>query len=470
MGISQTSRRAHASGRSAACVVEAVERRVLMSGTPVPVGDEFQVNTYTAGDQGTWRQSVDTDAAGNFVVTWQSTLQDGGGRGVYAQRFSADGTSLGGEFRVNTYTAGEQTQPAVAVDAAGNFVITWQSQQDPRAKGEKTASYGIYAQRYDSLGVPQGNEFRVNTTTADHQLSSSVASDDAGNFVVTWASNKQDPAGQGREYTNYGVYAQRYDAAGQKLGGEFRVNTYTPQDQNQPTVAMNGSGEFVVAWQSSGQDGSLWGVYAQKFTAAGSTVGREVQVNTSTAGPEQVSDVAIAPGGEFFVGWSRKNETDSSYDAYARLFSAAAAPLTGELRLHDDPAGRQVAPTIANDSRGGWTTAWTTYGADGSGYGISGRQFDAAGKPAGDEFSVNKTTAGDQHRPSLAAQPDGKFVAAWTSTGQDNPDGSEGVYARLFQPPATVTATTFSTTSISDSTAIEEESSGTTSVVELIAI
>jgi uncharacterized membrane protein len=33
----------------------------------------------------------------------------------------------GAEFQVNTYTTDHQTSPAVAADAAGNFVVVWES-------------------------------------------------------------------------------------------------------------------------------------------------------------------------------------------------------------------------------------------------------------------------------------------------------------------------------------------------------
>src|SRR5207247_2097696 len=120
---------------------------------------------------------------------------------------------------------------------------------------------GVYAQRYNAAGVAQGSEFRVNTTTASAQENSAVAIDSAGNFVVAWSSNLQDGSGSG-------TYARRYSAAGLALTGEFRVNTYTSNDQNYPTVAMDAIGDFVVTWSSLGQDaGNTWGVYAQHYDA-----------------------------------------------------------------------------------------------------------------------------------------------------------------------------------------------------------
>ena len=108
-------------------------------------------------------------------------------------------------------------------------------------------------------GEPLGPEFRVNTYTSGRQNNASVASDAAGNFVVLWEANQDG--------SNSGVFAQRYDSAGSALGGEFRVNTYTPHSQDIPAVASDSSGNFVVVWQSYGQDGWGLGVFGQRFSA-----------------------------------------------------------------------------------------------------------------------------------------------------------------------------------------------------------
>src|SRR6188508_215988 len=79
-----------------------------------PAGAEFQVNTYSTGNQ--QGPDVGTDAAGNFVVIWTGAGdQDTSGTGVFGQRFSADGSQLGGEFQVNTYTTDDQGFQKVAV-------------------------------------------------------------------------------------------------------------------------------------------------------------------------------------------------------------------------------------------------------------------------------------------------------------------------------------------------------------------
>lgn len=65
-----------------------------------------------------------------------------------------------------------------------------------------------------------GNEFRVNATTVDAQTNPAISSLADGGFVVSWMSYNQDGS-------VFGIYAQRYDPVAAAVGGEFRVNTVT---------------------------------------------------------------------------------------------------------------------------------------------------------------------------------------------------------------------------------------------------
>jgi hypothetical protein len=78
--------------------------------------------------------------AGGFVVAWVS--QDGDGYGIYGRRYDASGGAVGGKFRVNTYTIGEQAYPSVTGLGDGGLVVTWHSLD------QDGSGYGICGQRY----------------------------------------------------------------------------------------------------------------------------------------------------------------------------------------------------------------------------------------------------------------------------------------------------------------------------------
>jgi hypothetical protein len=84
------------------------------------------------------------DAAGRFVVAWMSNPGGKSDYDVRARRFDAGGEPLGPEFTVNTFAAGQQYRPVVASDAVGNFIVAWTSQ------GQADAA-DVYAQRFGGL-------------------------------------------------------------------------------------------------------------------------------------------------------------------------------------------------------------------------------------------------------------------------------------------------------------------------------
>jgi len=98
--------------------------------TGLPLSDELQVNEYTSGTQGS--PDVAADGEGGFFVVWQSWGSfgsDDSGFSIQGRRFGADGVPLGGQFQLNTFTTGPQVLPSVAMDASGNFLAVWQSKE-----------------------------------------------------------------------------------------------------------------------------------------------------------------------------------------------------------------------------------------------------------------------------------------------------------------------------------------------------
>ena len=136
---------------------------------------------------------------------------------IQGQRYDSAGAPQGGEFQVNSYTTSDQSFPAVASDAAGNFVVVWKSDG---SAGTDTSACSIQGQRYDSAGAPQGGEFQVNSYTTGDQRYPAVASDAGGNFVVVWQSYGRP--GRTRRLQHPGpALRQRGRGSGRRVPGEL---------------------------------------------------------------------------------------------------------------------------------------------------------------------------------------------------------------------------------------------------------
>ena len=88
---------------------------------------------------------------------------------------------------------------------------------------------------------------QVNTYTSSNQRYSDIDATSDGGFIITWTSNGQ---GESTSYAN--VYAQRYDANGEKLGGEIRANNWqTSYNQESSKIAVLSDDSFVITYRDT---------------------------------------------------------------------------------------------------------------------------------------------------------------------------------------------------------------------------
>jgi len=266
------------------------------------------------------------------------------------------------------------------------------------------SSYGVYGQRYTSTGTPLGPEFRVNTYTTSSQDRPSVGADPVGNFVVVWDSLYQDGS-------VFGVFGQRYASTGAPLGPEFRVNTFITSSQRHPAVAAYSSGNFVVVWNSDYQDGSAAGVFGQRYASSGAPLGPEFRVNTYTTSTQFYPSVAADPSGNFVVVWQSHSQDGSSYGIYGQRYASTGTPLGPEFRVNTFTTDGQFSPRVAVDPSGGFVVAWSR--SIGGVSGVLAQRFSSAGAPLGSEFRVNTYTGSPQFGPSVATDSSGNFVVVW---------------------------------------------------------
>jgi hypothetical protein len=266
-----------------------------------------------------------------------------------------------------------------------------------------------------------GDEFRVNTFTTSAQYDSSVAGGPAAGFVVVWTDIVQDGSVQG-------VFTQRFAPSGARRGSEARVNTYTTGAQQDPDVARDGAARSIVVWRSAGQDGDAGGIFGQRLDAAGTRLGGEFLVNAATTGNQSAPRVAAASAtGTFVVVWT--SEASGAPRGVGRRFAAGGAAQGGEFELGLVPLA-SAAPDVAMDADGDFVVVWQSDRGDGSGIEVFAERFTSTGAPVGAEFRVNSYTTGHQSAPAVAMDAAGNFLVAWESGFQDG--SSAGVFGQRF--------------------------------------
>ena len=251
---------------------------------------------------------------------------------------------------------------------------------------------------------------RSTTTSRTASTFPAVAAAADGRFIVAWSSYLQDGA-------NFGIFARRFNAAGQPQAVEFQVNTRTTNFQNDAAVAIEPDGDFVVAWQSFGQDDITYGIFAKRFDSAGVPQARELQVNTYTTGNQVQASVAIGADGRFVVAWTSGGQDGDDVGVFARRFDSAGAPQATELQVNTYTTSSQHRPSAAFGDAGGFVVAWQSFLQDGDADGIFARTLQrersASGRPSSRSTPPRRAFSDTPARP----QVDGQFVVTWQSFG-----------------------------------------------------
>ncbi|HEY0553463.1 MAG TPA: hypothetical protein VGG20_04305 [Thermoanaerobaculia bacterium] len=342
-----------------------------------PLGPTFPINAPSAAL--VELSSLAMNARGDFVVTWvRLPAHTGEVLELRARRFAADGTPETGEITVvdNPEPGLETSQVAVRDD--GSFVVVLR--RFPELVARRFGADGSFAGETVVAMSTEGRFFGL--ALLPH-----------GGFVLTWVT------------ANFS-YARIFDADGEPAGPVRRVGAGGP-----PAVAAEPDGGFVVAWIAArpDRDPSFNDPYlvARRFDAGGARVGGPIVVQEPLpSGIISRLEIASDEAGAFLVLWQGTIGTGPRADGiYARRLDADGNPLTGLLRLE---GGNALSPKLAMDRDGDFVVAWLQLGAGPNGQtGAFAQRFTADGAPFRPAFRMD--TAGSSE-PLVASDARGNFV------------------------------------------------------------
>ena len=400
---------------------------------------EYAIAGALPGDQ--LHPQASLNASGGFLV-WEDNVSDGRGLGIGAVGLDSNFSAAQRAFRVNQIGADDQERPTVALLNGGGAVFAWQ--------GGRQGFQHIYARFLSISNTWATGDVLVNTATNKSQRDPAMAALANGNVAVVWGSFNQQAADSLQD-----VYGQLFSPSGQKLGGEFAINQFTPFNQRTAALAALSGGGFVVVWVSEQQrsgpvDTSIntifsqvptnqasVDIYARLYDGNGSPLGDEFPVNTDNSVCAHPSVAAGSDGG-FVVAWDQRDVQvpDNSLDIFARSFSSTGVG-GSVLRVNTQLRGDQYAPRLSALGTD-YLAVWTSLHQDGSREGVFGQFLHGDGSASGGEFRVNTTVLNSQIHPTVASDSSGRFLAVWSSfAGGVN---SFDLYAQLYISPGFVPA------------------------------
>ncbi len=138
---------------------------------------EFQINTYTTGEQSTI--AITSSYNGSIIVEWISNNQDG----IFGQRLDNNCNKIDSEFQVNSFSHGSQFNPDLISLNDNYFINVWEGNK------EDGNGIDIYAQIIDKNNNRVGDEFQVNSYTTDDQVYPNVKIASSDKFIVFWLNS-----------------------------------------------------------------------------------------------------------------------------------------------------------------------------------------------------------------------------------------------------------------------------------------
>ena len=363
-------------------------------------GSEQRVNTTTAGNQSNAVTTVLKN--GNFIVVWQSGSDSTST--IRGQMFDAVGGKIGKELLIDQTTIGDAL-PSIAPMADGGFIVAAEHTSGPN-------DHDIYSFLYDANGVFKSRV--VAASTANETDPDVVAIGDFRESLIVW----EDAS------TNSGdIYALQYNSDG-SIRSKYLVNENVDGLQSDPAVAITPGGGLGFAVWSDGY--KIKGRLLSYDTPSNS----EFQVNIPTADLPSSADVTAIGPGRFVVTWTSSNQGGGGgiHGRMYQVYSGAATAIGNEFFVNSSSFGDQPSVTKLPNS-GGFVVSWseTNYflpgqGPDTSGSAIHLQAFDGSGVKIGGEIIVNTTMASSQYSPSVTALLDDRVVVTWTDASMADDD------------------------------------------------
>ncbi|MEN9358969.1 MAG: hypothetical protein RL095_504 [Verrucomicrobiota bacterium] len=285
-----------------------------------PDGTKLVERTVSAVSQTQRLPDVVALSNGGYAIAYVSNHVSVSVNSVFMQFMSATGVvanssvSVGSVGSVSGQTSAEAP---IALDTNSTGVgIAW-----------RNYSGQIYFARYNNSGVLVGSAISVGTASLDSTPSLAFLND--GGWVIAWHNT---------DSYNTGIYAQRYNASGVAVGSATLINSVTTDIQSIPSIDALTDGGYLISWQSNLQDGSGYGIFAQRFDA----VGNKLYQRTTWSLTSGIDVVTGSSGIDFVNGISTDDSINTGSGDDIVSFSSA------DFALIDGGSGRDVLSLSQN--------------------------------------------------------------------------------------------------------------------------
>jgi hypothetical protein len=338
------------------------------------------------------------------VGTMVEVFHDSGGA-ITARLFNASGVLL----RVVAVpgTNFNDHEPTVAMGRYGQFVVAWTDNY------YGSGDLDVRAQLFNSSGYAVGGTIWV-AASGHNEDQPTVGMDAYGNFAVAYTYNYDG-------YHDFDVYVNQYNASGGWVRSiAVATSTYGEDD---PSLDMNASGQFVVAYTWFISNTSVASVYANSYNASGGSMSWHVDVGN---GSVDYPSAAIDQNGNYAVAFESVNWSVPQSWVYVTRVSGVGTVLSSS---QIGQTWTNVGTPSIDMSAGGqyvvsWDMEWSATDDD-----IYAQQFNSSGVATSGMIPV-AISGYSETNPTVAMDSYGDFtVGYFTTLYYGNVTQSGNIYA-----------------------------------------
>ena len=286
------------------------------------------------------------DGVGGAIIAWRDTRS--GEADIYAQRVDPSGNMLwiAGGVEICA-AANNQIDPVIAIDGAGGAIISWHD--------DRSADTNIFAQRVNGAGAVQWTiDGRAVCIASGTQRVPKIISDEAGGAIITWWDARSDPS--------YDIYAQRVDGSGNANWTADGVPVCTATgSQISPRIVPAAASGAIIVWRDR-RSGNNNDIFAQRVDSQGNALWLSDGIAvTAASGDQLAASVAIDGSGGAIVAWE-DGRTGSFKDVYVQRVNS-----DGNVVWETDGVAistafdNQGSTAIVSDMSGGAIVTWTDH-------------------------------------------------------------------------------------------------------------
>lgn len=383
---------------------------------------------------------VAVDAQGNYVVVWERSVVDSvsgqpSSFRIKARCFDASGAPRGGEFNVGFGgTSLTLRAPSVAMTASGEFAVTW-LRIDDGVTSVRRRAYDAGCQARETEKVISKESRTLNKSAPD------IAMDADGDHVITWVACGDVCSVRMRRFNRKLV---AFDAS------EIVVNQSPVPKTSEARVAMSAVGDLAVTWTGDLVPDSNFDVLARRYRRLGDARGDEFVVNLDTARAQIAPAIAMDASGDFVIAWVGYTQSFGSAgrrvfgSTFFRRVRANGRPLGPDVQAFDfeeqanGDFSRSHQPVVAMDADGDFVIAAHSFiRPENQLRGLRAQRYDFSAQRVGTSFLVNALATSSLDDPSVypavELDADGELLAAYSTRDPlSGLDKSTGVFLRRY--------------------------------------